>query len=177
MRAVQYLIFLVTFFIAIGASHAQKNNSTINGIVTDGVSGDPIEFVTVFIEDSNISSETNIDGFYELKIPSSKDITLVFTRIGYKRNASNLSPSAEGSVRTLDVALVPSDSDLEVVVKESVVKEGGMIREEVEQLKLIPTTTGNFESVLPHIALGTSGGTGGELSSQYNVRGGNYKFS
>ena len=40
----------------------------------------------------------------------------------------------------------------------------------MQQLKLLPTTTGNLESLLPHIALGTSSGTGGELSSQYNVR-------
>jgi hypothetical protein len=44
----------------------------------------------------------------------------------------------------------------------------------VEELKLLPSTTGNLESILPHIALGASSGTGGELTSQYNVRGGNY---
>ena len=78
------------------------------------------------------------------------------------------------SRRQVDVGLAPSDSDIEVIVRESKLEEAGMVRENVEQLKLIPTTTGNFESILPHIALGTSGGTGGELSSQYNVRGGNY---
>ena len=61
-----------------------------------------------------------------------------------------------------------------MIVRESKIEEAGMIKEDVSQLKLIPTTSGNFESLLPHIALGTSGGTGGELSSQYNVRGGNY---
>ena len=66
------------------------------------------------------------------------------------------------------------DSDLEVIVRKSKIEDAGLIREDVTELKLIPTTTGNLESVLPHIALGTSGGTGGELSSQYNVRGGNY---
>ncbi|MBK6783416.1 MAG: TonB-dependent receptor plug domain-containing protein [Saprospiraceae bacterium] len=38
----------------------------------------------------------------------------------------------------------------------------------------MPNASGNFESVLPSIALGVSSGSGGELSSQYNVRGGNY---
>lgn len=174
MRVIHKLILLFLFFASLNVSFAQKNSCTLSGTVTDGVSGDPIEFVTVFIEDTNISSETNDKGFYELKIPANQDQTIVFTRIGYKRSATNIAPAENGSLRTMDVSMVPSDADLEVVVKESVVKEGGMIREEVEQLKLIPTTTGNFESVLPHIALGTSGGTGGELSSQYNVRGGNY---
>ena len=41
-------------------------------------------------------------------------------------------------------------------------------------MKFLPSASGNIESLLPHIALGTSSGTGGELSSQYNVRGGNY---
>ena len=78
------------------------------------------------------------------------------------------------SRRQIDVSLAPLDSDIEVVVRESKIEDAGMVREDVTQLKLLPTTTGNFESVLPHIALGTSSGTGGELSSQYNVRGGNY---
>ena len=42
------------------------------------------------------------------------------------------------------------------------------------EILYLNTLQGNFESVLPHIALGASSGQGGELSSQYNVRGGNY---
>lgn len=38
---------------------------------------------------------------------------------------------------------------------------------------MLPSTTGNLE-VTARIALGTNAGTGGELSSQYQVRGGNY---
>ncbi|MEZ4935064.1 MAG: Plug domain-containing protein [Saprospiraceae bacterium] len=49
-----------------------------------------------------------------------------------------------------------------------------MIRRNVGNETAAPSTTGNLESVLPHIALGTSSGSGGELTSQYNVRGGNY---
>ena len=67
-----------------------------------------------------------------------------------------------------------SNQEVEVVVRESKVDQGTLLQEDVAELKLIPSTTGNLESVLPAIALGTSGGTGGELSSQYNVRGGNY---
>lgn len=174
MRIIQYILLISLFFASINYSFAQKNTYTINGLVTDGISGEAIEFVTVYIEGSNIATETNSSGIFEFKVPANKDHTIVFTRIGYKPLAKNIAPAESGSLRSLDILLVPADSDLEVVVKESVVKEGGMIREEVEQLKLLPTTTGNFESVLPHIALGTSGGTGGELSSQYNVRGGNY---
>ena len=100
--------------------------------------------------------------------------TLVYSRIGYKETTTIIGAIPVRSRRQIDVQMAPLDSDVEVIVRESKLEEGGMIREEVSQLKLLPSTTGNFESLLPSIALGTTGGTGGELSSQYNVRGGNY---
>ena len=106
--------------------------------------------------------------------PTGQGFTIVYTRIGYKEATANVPAMKAGTRRQINVALAPISSDLEVIVTESRIEDQGMVREEVGQLKLIPTTTGNLESVLPAIALGTSSGTGGELSSQYNVRGGNY---
>ena len=80
----------------------------------------------------------------------------------------------EGVRRNINVKLSPLNTDLKIVIRGSKVEDLGMIKEDVVALKKLPSTTGNFESVLPHIALGASSGTGGELSSQYNVRGGNY---
>ena len=77
-------------------------------------------------------------------------------------------------LKKVNVLLAPATADIEITVTDSKIEDLGMVREDVEEFQTLPTTTGNFESVLPHIALGTSGGTGGELSSQYNVRGGNY---
>jgi len=80
-----------------------------------------------------------------------------------------------GARFALDVKLAPTESNLEVVVSERRLDDAGLVREKnIEALKLLPSSTGNLESVLPHIALGTNMGTGGELSSQYQVRGGNY---
>ena len=134
----------------------------------------PIDLVTVYLEGSTTATETSPNGRYRITIPAEEIVTLVFTRIGYKETKVKLEAMPPGSARQLDVALPPSQSDLEVIVRESKLQESGMIREDITQLKVLPSTTGNLESVLPHIALGTSSGTGGELSSQYNVRGGNY---
>ncbi|MCB0526700.1 MAG: TonB-dependent receptor plug domain-containing protein, partial [Saprospiraceae bacterium] len=80
-----------------------------------------------------------------------------------------------GARFALDIALAPNQSNMEVIISERRLDETGMVKEKnMAELKLLPTTTGNLESVLPHIALGTNVGTGGELSSQYQVRGGNY---
>ncbi|NET34188.1 MAG: TonB-dependent receptor [Cyanothece sp. SIO1E1] len=150
-----------------------QSTATISGTVKDENNA-PIEFVTVYLDSTSVATETAQNGRYSLSIPADKPLVLVFSRIGYKEARTNISPMPARSSRQVDVTLVSSSSDIEVVVKESKIQDAGIIREGVEQIKLLPSTTGNLESALPHIALGTSGGTGGELSSQYNVRGGNY---
>lgn len=168
-----YLTLILIFFLQI-CLLAQSEKATITGIITDAVSDAPIDLALVYIKDTNVASETATNGRYRIEVPANEEIILVFSRIGFKETSTTLSPMPVRSTRQIDVSLAPLDSDLEVIVRESKIEDAGLIREEVTELKLIPTTTGNLESVLPHIALGTSGGTGGELSSQYNVRGGNY---
>lgn len=150
-----------------------QNTATINGSVKDE-NQVAIEFVTVYIDSTSQATETAQNGRYSISIPAEKTVTLVFSRIGFKEARTEIAPMPARSSRQIDVTLVSSNSDIEVVVKESKIQDAGIVREGVEQIKLLPSTTGNLESALPHIALGTSGGTGGELSSQYNVRGGNY---
>ncbi|MEZ5039371.1 MAG: carboxypeptidase-like regulatory domain-containing protein [Saprospiraceae bacterium] len=152
---------------------ASQNVATINGTVRDE-NKTAIELVTVYIDSTNQATETAQNGRYSLSIPADKAVTIVFSRLGYKEARTAIPPMPARSSRQVDVTLVPLTSDIEVVVRESKIQDAGIVREGVEQIKLLPSTTGNLESALPHIALGTSGGTGGELSSQYNVRGGNY---
>ncbi|MEM6321528.1 MAG: TonB-dependent receptor, partial [Bacteroidota bacterium] len=146
----------------------------VYGTITDAESGEAIDFVTVYLEGTNFAVNTNVSGFYRLKVPSNQPLTIAFSRTGYKAATVDITGMETGKSKKLDLKMVSLTSDLEVVVTESKIEEAGIIREEVSELKLLPTTTGNLESVLPSIALGTSSGTGGELSSQYNVRGGNY---
>ncbi len=153
---------------------AQSGKATITGLVTDIETKAPIELVTIYIEGTNNAVESASNGRYSIEVPAEEELTIVFSRIGYKETSTQLSEMPARSTRQVDASLAPIDSDIEVVVRESKIDDAGMMREDVAQLKLLPTTTGNLESALPHIALGVSSGTGGELSSQYNVRGGNY---
>ena len=123
---------------------------------------------------ADVNHVADKNGYYELEVPANERFVLVFRRLGYKEANVDVEPLPEGSQRQIDVGLSPNDAEVEVIVRESRINQGGMIREDVTPMKLLPTTTGNLESVLPHIALGTSSGSGSELTSQYNVRGGNY---
>lgn len=151
-----------------------QTRATITGRVTDAFTDEPVELVTIFLDSTNTYTESSRNGRYRLEVPANQAFRLVFTRIGYKESSIFVEAMPGGSLRQMDIALAPQESDLEVEVRASKLLTDGAIREDVDQLKVLPTTSGNLESLLPHIALGASSGTGGELSSQYNVRGGNY---
>ncbi|NNF34819.1 MAG: TonB-dependent receptor plug domain-containing protein, partial [Saprospiraceae bacterium] len=147
---------------------------TVFGIITDIETRIPIDFVTVFQESTSNAVETDMNGYYSLKIPADQATKIIIRRIGYETVEVELEGMAPGTKRNVNVKLSAEVSDLEVTIRGSRIEDVGVVREEVTELIRLPTTTGNLESVLPSIALGTSSGTGGELSSQYNVRGGNY---
>jgi len=171
-----YILKIYTFlffFISI-ATFTNAQQAIISGRVTDGLTSESAEFVTVYIKGTSQATDTDKRGVYKLSVPANQELTIVFSRVGYKEIEREVAPMPVRSTRKINVKMAPSDSDIEVIVKESKIESGGMVKEEVTALKLLPTTTGNLESVLPHIALGTSSGSGGELTSQYNVRGGNY---
>lgn len=151
-----------------------QQKATIVGTVSDRNSTQRIELVTVFVQGSQNVTETDERGRYRIQVEPERGFVLSFSRIGYNPFSQQFSALSPGAVREFDIAMVPTGMQLEVIITERQIEEAGMVREDIRDLKLLPTTTGNLESVLPHIALGTSTGTGGELSSQYNVRGGNY---
>ncbi|MBK8923380.1 MAG: carboxypeptidase-like regulatory domain-containing protein [Saprospirales bacterium] len=152
-----------------------QQTATVYGRMTDASNGQPVELATVFVKDGNIAGTTDEGGNFALQVPAGRRLVLVFRRVGYKEGTADVLPLQPGARFLLDAALAPAESNLEVVIRDRRLDDGGMVREKrIEALKLLPSTTGNLESVLPHIALGTNAGAGGELSSQYQVRGGNY---
>ncbi len=163
-----------SFLFFLGTLTSQAQSTHVVGFVTDAVTGSAVELATIYIAGTNRAVETDAEGFYQLRLDVNQKVDIICSRIGYKESTIAVPALADGQSIRYDISLVPANSDVEVVVTEARIADVGMIREDVEELKLLPSTTGNLESVLPHIALGTSGGTGGELSSQYNVRGGNY---
>lgn len=172
LRRINLLLFLFGMMLAAGL-HAQQT-ATIYGIVTDAQNNQPIELVSVIETTENIVVNTSEDGHFEIKLPAGNNIKMQFRRTGYTPLDHVVETLAPTSRFELNIVMQPVKSDIEVIVTDSRIDEAGMIRENVEVIKLMPSTTGNLESLLPYIALGTTSGTGGELTSQYNVRGGNY---
>jgi hypothetical protein len=171
MKIVKTIFWILT--LAVSKLSAQ-NTATIFGTITEGGTNTPIEFAIVFIKETKLNVETNAAGEYAIKIPANKAVSLQVQRVGFKEAKVAIEPMRAESQKRIDISLVNTTSQQEVVVKSDRLKESGMVREDVKDFRLLPTTTGNLEAVLPHIALGTNSGSGGELTSQYQVRGGNY---
>lgn len=163
------LVFLLFFAVTIYAQTA-----TVAGRITDATTGEALEFVSVFIKGkTGVSSDER--GNFAIQVPANQRLTLGFRRVAFKESSTDILPLAPGARFVLNVAMAPSESNIEVTITERRLDDGGMVKEKkMENLKLLPSTTGNLESILPHIAMGTNTGAGGELTSQYQVRGGNY---
>ena len=168
MKYFQLLIFTLAFFSIKG------QEATVFGVIKDIDTDQFIDYVTVFEANTTNATESDSYGQFKLVIDAEKATEIKFSRIGYLEASFKISPMKAGSKRYLTIKLAPETSDLDIVIRASRIEDGGMVREEVTEFKKLPTASGNFESVLPNIALGVTSGTGGELSAQYNVRGGNY---
>jgi len=171
--SIQKLILFLLLLPLTSRLQAQAT-ATVYGKITDASNEQAIELVTVFLK--GVSAVTTDEGGnFAIQIPANQRLTLGFRRVAYKESSANILPLAPGARFYLEVVLAPLESTLEVVIRERRLEEAGMVKEKnMKALRLLPSATGNLESVLPHIALGTNMGTGGELSSQYQVRGGNY---
>ena len=167
----QLFIAFLLLFLSWGAN---SQAPVVFGQVSDLTSGLPVEFATVYIDGTSNAVETDNQGNYRIEVGIDQAFTLVVSRIGYLDASTKISALPTGAKRLINIKLASQVSDVEIVVTESKIEDIGMVREEVTDLKLLPSASGNLEAVLPSIALGVSSGTGGELSSQYNVRGGNY---
>ncbi len=165
---------ILVMIVILGTISLSAQKCLVFGNVQDAQSNQLIDFATIYIDGTNISTQSNTDGYYRIELDEGKSYKIICTRVGYQEASYSIKAMEAGGKRNINFKLVNNEQDIGVVIRESRIEDVGMVREEVTELKKLPSASGNFESVLPNIALGTTGGTGGELSSQYNVRGGNY---
>jgi hypothetical protein len=165
-----------SFLLFLGCQTLQaQQTATVYGRITDASNEQPVELVSVWIKGTSSATNSDERGNFAIQVPANQRLTLGFRRVAYKETSADILPLKPGDRFALDVAVAPTASNLEVVIRERRLEETGMVKEKnMKELRLLPSTTGNLESVLPHLALGTNSGAGGELTSQYQVRGGNY---
>ena len=171
MRRIIFIILLSICTFAL----AEAQGVHVSGRITDN-SGSALDLVHVRLSKGSIGTLSNYKGEYELLVPKSDSLHIIFTSLGYKRVerviSTNLSEK-EGNKITLNIQMLPNTAvidDVEVVAN----KRRTSSFEEIEttNIKTIPSTSGNaVEDALSTFAGVTMNN---EMSSQYSVRGGSF---
>lgn len=167
-KAGKYIITLLTLLLATGAM-AQR--VTFKGVVTDQ-EHTPLAIANVSIEGTAIGTVADLNGRYSLTLDSKDSIVVVYSMLGYqtrKRTFKNPQDTI-----TVNVILPSSDFALqEVEIVDNERQMGGTGRIEVpDRVRLQPSASGNSIEDMIRSQAGVTSHS--ELSSQYNVRGGNF---
>ena len=163
-----YITALLLILLSQGAT-AQK--VTIKGRVTD-LNQKPIEIANVSIVGKPIGTVCDLNGNYSLTCESSDSLVVAYSMIGYQTRKRTFKNPTDTLV--VNVTLPPMDIQLDDAVITH--KERQMTTTQQiglpEKLRLNPSASGNgIEDIIKSQA-GVSAHN--ELSSQYNVRGGNF---
>ena len=166
-----FRIYIASLLLILLSQAAIAQKVTFKGRVTDQEQK-PIEIANVSIVGKPIGTVCDLNGNYTLTCESSDSVVVAFSMIGYqtrKRTFKNPTDTI-----TVNVTLPPMDIQLDeavIVHKERQMTTTQQI-EMPEKLRLNPSASGNgIEDIIKSQA-GVSAHN--ELSSQYNVRGGNF---
>ena len=157
------------FFFYLCSLSLSAQTARIKGVILDK-NNQPVENVNVSY--SNIGTQSNKNGFYNLKVPANQNVTVVFTHVSLKKITIifYLDSNEEKEFN-------PVMSDQEEQMGEVIVTANnrkliqGITTIEPEILRKIPGANAGIENILKTLPGVNSNN---ELSTQYAVRGGNY---
>lgn len=163
----QHLYYLIAFFCLPFLVFSQS--ATLKGVILDETQH-PISGVNIKAND--IGTTTNENGFYELNIPSGKEITVEFTHVIYKKvvvtfnlkNGQELEFNPVMKTNIEQIAPVIINSNTKTTIEGVTTISPAVIR----TIKGAQPGVENILKTLPGVNISN------ELSTQYSVRGGNF---
>ena len=145
-------------------------NVTIKGRVTNEHHA-PIEIANISILGKPVGTIADLNGYYSLTCQSEDSLVVVYSMIGYQtRKRTFRNPTDTIIVNVMLPSMNLALQEVEVVDKER--QMGGTQKLKADRLRLQPSASGNGIEDMIKSQAGVS--SNNELSSQYNVRGGNF---
>jgi len=165
MRVLTALV-LSLFFLH---SSAQKKSAIVSGKVIDE-NENPLSHVSVIILGKASGIITNDSGTFSIKVPAEKAFALTFSYTGYNavekhfylsenENEKIVTRMEKGNI-TLSTVIISDEKERNQV---------GLTQINPKNAVALPSTVGGVEGLIKILV-----GSNNELTSQYNVRGGNY---
>ena len=129
----------------------------------------PIENVS--IKYNNVGTTTDKNGNYQIRIPFKEEITLIFSHISHTTFSKKYIANSRNIVR-LSVVLSSKTEELkEIVIRENKKNIDGFKKIDIAVVKSVIGSNAGVENILMTLP-GVNNNN--ELSTQYNVRGGNF---
>ena len=163
------LLTAFLFYIISLPVNAQNKSAMITGIILDE-NENALSNVTIIILGKNSGIVSNDSGTFLIRVASEKSFALTFSHTGFLTVQKNfyLSP---GETEHITIRMIRVGKTLEAVVvtDEKERRENSLVKINPKNAITLPSTTGGIEALIKTLV-----GSNNELTSQYNVRGGNY---
>jgi len=162
---VKKILLILFLFPTIGWG---QKTSIIKGFVKDS-NNNSIENVSV--QYGGTGTTTNASGYYQIRIPLNIKITLEFSHVGFKSLNKEFFTKKRNIIRFSPVLISENEVLEEVVIKNEIKDAQGVTTFKAKDIQRIPGANSGIETLLMTLP-GVSNNN--ELSTQYNVRGGNF---
>lgn len=165
MKNLLSILFLIVVFAA-----SLAGQSKIVGTISDS-KNEAVFLANIAVEGKNIGTMTNSLGQFNLNVPADLKLKVVVSCVGYKSREFSLQLDIDESY-ILNIKLEEDIHELnEVSISVRQERATSFQSIDISALDLLPNTTGSIETIIKTLP-GVS--SNNELSSQFNVRGGNF---
>lgn len=130
---------------------------------------EPIENVSIKFNKTGTTSDEN--GNYSIRIPLDEKVTIVFSHVAYRSISKVITAKNRSVIRFSPKMILKTENLKEVVVKDSRKEASGL---ESIDIKTVLNTVGPNAGVENTLMTLPGVNNNNELSTQYNVRGGNF---
>ncbi len=148
---------------------AQNKYATVTGLIIDE-NEHSLNNVSIVILGKNSGIVSTDSGTFSIRVPAEKSLALTFSYTGFLTVQKNfyLSP---GETEQISIRMNRDGKILETVVvtDEKERRENSLVKINPKNALVIPGVSGGIEALIKTLV-----GSNNELTSQYNVRGGNY---
>ncbi|ELR72556.1 putative ferric aerobactin receptor [Fulvivirga imtechensis AK7] len=160
------LLLLITFT----GSLAQQG--ALSGVVTDE-SDKPVAGVNVRVKHESIGTVTKEDGSFILKLPAARELTVVFSHVGYATVEKPVEVKAGEAIEVTVMLKLLTEvlTGVSIEGERERRDEVSVTKIKPKTLEALPTPFGDFNKILSTLPGVVSNN---ELSSTYSVRGGSF---
>ena len=162
MKNIFFFLLLIPSFLV-----AQKT-TILKGTVKNNLN-EPIDKVS--IKFGNTGDVTDKDGNYSIRIPINEEVTIIFSHVSYRTFTKKITVTSRNAIRYSPTLSLKTEQLKEIIVKDIRKKVEGLTSIDANKAKNIIGANAGVENILMTLP-GVNNNN--ELSTQYNVRGGNF---